>query len=251
MRRRDLLAGLAATGLAGLALPRAHGFGDSGQVDIAELDLGSGTLSRPNAWKRLLYEVVHTTSVECDTRSIRLRPEDPVLFEHPFSILLGNGRFEMPGAEAIEQLSRYLSYGGFLYIDDTTGSDPSAFDESVRALLDILFPTRPLAPLPPDHSVYRSFFLLSRPVGRVARFPFMEGITVGDNTPVMYCRNDLSGALERGNDGRHRYPVVPGGEWQRREGVKLGINLILYALTSNYKKDQAHVKQLMLEGRLE
>ena len=68
---------------------------------------------------------------------------------------------------------------------------------------------------------------------------------------MIYCRNDLSGALERGNDGRHRYPAVPGGEWQRREAVKLGINLVLYSLTANYKKDQAHVRELMLQGRLE
>jgi hypothetical protein len=46
-------------------------------------------------------------------------------------------------------------------------------------------------------------------------------------------------------------PCVPGGESQRREAIKLGINLVLYALTSNYKKDQAHVRQLMKEGRLE
>jgi hypothetical protein len=44
---------------------------------------------------------------------------------------------------------------------------------------------------------------------------------------------------------------VPGGETQRREAIKLGINLVVYALTANYKRDQAHVKQLMKEGRLE
>ena len=41
------------------------------------------------------------------------------------------------------------------------------------------------------------------------------------------------------------------GEDQRREAVKLGINLVLYSLTSNYKHDQAHVAELMREGRLE
>lgn len=246
--RREILAALAAA----LVVPRgARAFGDSSMVDIAEIDLGSGTLTRPNAWKRLLYEVVHTTSVECEPRSMLLPPADPELFEHPFAVLLGNDRFALPTAEGLSQLERYLSYGGFLLIDDTTGAEASGFDDSARELCDLLFPTRPLSPLPPDHSIYRSFFLLDRPAGRVARFPYLEGVTVGTNTPVVYCRNDLSGALDRGADGRHRYPVVPGGEWQRREGIKLGINLVLYALTSNYKLDQAHVRQLMLEGRLE
>lgn len=245
--RRRLLAALAALGLS----PRALAFGDVTKVDIAELDLGPGTTSRPNAWTRLLYEVVHTTSVECEPRSVLLEPADPELFEHPFSVVIGGNRFEQPGVTGIEQLGRYLSYGGFLFFDETTGAETSGFDDAVRDLCNTLFPTRPLSPLPPDHSLYRSFFLLDRPVGRVSRYSYLEGVMVGNVTPVVYCRNDLSGALERGNDGRHKYPVVPGGEWQRREAVKLGINLILYALTANYKKDQAHVRQLMLEGRLE
>ncbi|MBW1877096.1 MAG: DUF4159 domain-containing protein [Deltaproteobacteria bacterium] len=245
--RRALLAGL----VAGLALPRISlAFGRASKVDIAELDI-PGTLSRPNAWTRMLYEVVHTTSVECEPRSVRIAPDDPELFEHPFAALVGREALDGPTTEGLGQLARYLAYGGFLFIDETTGAESSAFDEAVRDLCGILFPTRPLSPLPTDHSVYRSFFLLDRPVGRVARFPYLEGITVGNVCPVIYCRNDLSGALERGDDGRHRYPVVPGGEWQRREAVKLGINLILYALTANYKKDQAHVRQLMLDGRLE
>ncbi len=246
--RRQVLAGVGASLIApGTAL----GFGTASKVDIAELDLGDGTLSRPGAWRRLLYEVVHTTSVECEPRSVLLPPSDPELFEHPLAVLIGNGRFEMPDATGLAQLERYLSYGGYLLIDETSGSDNSGFDTSVRELCDRLFPTRPLSPLPSDHSVYRSFFLLDRPVGRVARFPYLEGVTIKNLTPVLYSRNDLSGALERGADGRHRYPVVPGGEWQRREAIKLGINVVLYSLTSNYKKDQAHVRQLMLEGRLE
>jgi hypothetical protein len=44
---------------------------------------------------------------------------------------------------------------------------------------------------------------------------------------------------------------VPGGAEQRREAVKLSINLMMYSLTSNYKHDQAHVAELMREGRIE
>lgn len=251
MRRRDLLALAAASGL----LPRrAMGFGESSRVDVCEIDLGPGTLSRPNAWKRLLYEIEQTTSVECEPRSIRIAPDDPALFQHPFSILPGDGGFAAPSEAGLEQLERYLSYGGLLVLDDATAAENGPFDRAARDLAARLFPTRPLVPLPPDHSVYRSFFLLRRPLGRVDRFPFLEGVMVGSTTPwtpLVYVRNDLSGALDRTDDGRPAQPCVPGGESQRREAIKLGINLVLYALTANYKKDQAHVRQLMKEGRLE
>jgi hypothetical protein len=98
--------------------------------------------------------------------------------------------------------------------------------------------------------LYRAFFLIRHPVGRLAQLDWLEGVTVGDVTPLVYSRNDLSGALERGPDGRDAMPVIPGGETQRRDAVKLGVNLVLYALTSNYKQDITHVRQLTEEGRL-
>ena len=79
----------------------------------------------------------------------------------------------------------------------------------------------------------------------------MEGVHVGKVTPLMLFHNDLSGALDHTEDGMERYPVIPGGEYQRREAVKLIINIIMYALTSNYKHDQAHVKELIEDGRLD
>lgn len=245
--RRTVLACLASA----MVAPRALAFGEDTHVDIAEIDLGAGTLSRPNAWKRLLYEVINTTSVVCRPQSVRVGADDPELFQHPFAVLLGREAVELPSDEALEQLSRYLAYGGFLVIDDTTGSESSAFDRSARELIRRLFPTRPVSPLPPEHSIYRSFFLIKRPLGRVDRFPWLEGVTVGNQTPLVYCRNDLSGALDRGDDGRARHPCVPGGEGQRREAIKLGINLVMYSLTANYKKDQAHVRELMRQNRLE
>ena len=233
---------------------RALGFGEASRVDVCEIDVGAGSLSRPNAWSRLLYETEQTTSVECEPRSVRLAPDDPALFQHPFAILPGDGGFADVSPSGLEQLERYLAYGGVLVLDDATGSEHGPFDDAVRRLVERLFPTRPLVPLPPDHSIYRSFFLLKRPLGRVDRFAYLEGVTFGSTspwTPIVYSRNDLSGALDRTDDGRPAQSCVPGGETQRREAIKLGINLVVYALTANYKRDQAHVKQLMKEGRLE
>lgn len=249
LRRRDVLAGLAA---AGLVLPgTALGLGESTLVDVAELNFGKGTASRPGAWKRLLYEVIHSTSVECRPESVTVALTEPDFFQHPFTVLLGDGRFTLPPEDELEQLHRYLSYGGFLFVDETSGAEVSPFDDQMRELCERLFPTRPLSPLPADHSVFRSFFLLDAPLGRLGRHRHLEGVTIGNLTPIVYCRNDLSGALERNNDGTHVNPCVPGGESQRREAIKLGVNLMMYSLTANYKKDQVHVRELMEMGKLE
>ena len=182
--------------------------------------------------------------------AFQFAPEDPALFEHPFCVLIGDGTLPPVSDEAVQQIQRFLSYGGFLLIDDASGTPGGGFEGSVRELCSRVFPTRPLSPLPRDHSIFRSFFLLDSPVGRVANSTYLEGVEVGPMTPLVFCPNDLSGALERSPDGRNRYPVTPGGERQRQEAVKLGINLVMYSLTSRYKHDQAHVKRLMEEGRL-
>ncbi len=249
--RRALLLQALAGAAFGLAPRPARAFGAGTQFRIAEIMLGSGTVSRPEAWKRLLFEVIQSTSVGCDPTPVQLGPEDPALFEHPFSVIIANGTLPELSDVAAEQLVRYLSYGGFLVIDDATGTPDGTVARSVQALTQRLFPTRPLSPLPGDHSIFRSFFLLDRALGRTDRASTLEGITVGPISPLIFCGNDLSGALDRGPDGRNRYPVTPGGEYQRREAIKLGVNLVLYALTSNYKHDIAHVIELMQDGRLE
>ena len=72
MRRRAFLAGMSASLLAS----RAHAFGATTRLAVAELDLGPGTLSRPAAWKRLLYELGDTTSVEVGSEVVRHGLED-------------------------------------------------------------------------------------------------------------------------------------------------------------------------------
>lgn len=243
--RRQLLVALSSS----LFIPKVFAFGESNLFNVAELILPAGTLSRPGAWQRALFEVIQSTSIETNPEVVQIEPSDQKLYAHPFAVLIGNDGFDPLSQQAVEMLLRYVSYGGFLLFDDTTGDPEGPFSKSVRRLCQRLFPTRSLSPLRGDHSVYRSFFLLKQPMGRLTVRNYMEGVQIGEVTPLVYCPNDLSGALDRGLDGRDKFAVA-GGEWQRTEAVKLAINLIMYSLTSNYKHDQAHVKKLIEEGRL-
>lgn len=250
--RREVVQAAVASVVAGLSPGRrAFAFGDATAVDVAELDLG-GTLTRPLAWKRVLSELLHVTSVEARPESVAVSPEDPALFDHPFCVLAGRTGFADPSGLAVKQLEAYVSYGGFLFIDDASGDaspGPDSFDASVRRLLSRMYPRRALAPLPPEHAIYRSFFLLSRVPGRVDIAPRFEGLTLDAHAPVVYARNDIGGALDTDAVGLPVEPCVPGGETQRREALKVALNTLLYALTSDYKLDQAHVRQLLLEKR--
>ena len=76
MNRRQLLAGAAAM------LPgTAWALGDASKVDVCEIVLPSGTVSRPTAWERMLYTIQRVSSVEVAQRVVQVAPEDPELFE--------------------------------------------------------------------------------------------------------------------------------------------------------------------------
>lgn len=232
------------------ASSKAWGLGSDSQLDIAEVMSFDGAISRPSSWERGLFEVNRSTSIDANPKTVQVSLEKSELFAHPFAVMIGAEEFPPLSELAIENLRRYLVYGGFLLIDDASGRRNSRFRTSVIRMARRIFPTQVFLPLPADHSLYRSFFLLEEPAGRVKVSEQMEGVRVGSIWPLLYCPNDLSGALERTAGGGDKYPVIPDGEYQRTEAIKLMINLTMYALTSNYKHDQAHVAELLRRGDL-
>lgn len=194
----------------------------------------------PSAAAELMREVVKRTSVEASLVRRELQVLDPKLFHYPFIWIAGRDAFEPFNDEEVDVLRRFLRYGGFLCADDAGGYTGFGFDEAFRFLMERVFPDRPLVRLPSDHALFRSYYLLPSVGGRRLVSPFLEGIVLGDFTPVIYCRNDLGGAWFRDPMGNWSYPCVPGGEAQRLEAFKLGINLVMYALATDYKKDQIH-----------
>jgi hypothetical protein len=165
---------------------------------------------------------------------------DPNLFFYPFLYMAGKYEFEPFSSGEREILRRFLVYGGFLFAEDTMGAKGFGFDRAFRAEMKQIFPNSEMKRLPPDHSVYRSFYLIESIGGRQKVSPYLEGVTLDTWTPVIYSQNDLSGAWSRDRYGRWTNECVPGGEVQRASAFKAGINIIVYSLTSDYKKDLIH-----------
>lgn len=241
--RRSLL-GLGAAALASLALPRRIlALGPGSKFRIGQLVVQGGNWNpRPTALRRLLWEIDKRTSIDVSLEPQETRPQSSV-FDTPFLYLAGDRGFAAPTTREIETLRRFLTFGGFLLIDSAEGRLGGAFDASVRRLVGDLFapPQAGLEPLPPDHVIYKSFYLLSAPVGRLHTTGDLEAVQHDGRASVVYCQNDLGGAFARDNFGNWEYECYPGGEVQRERAFRLGINLAMYALCLDYKTDQVHV----------
>ena len=224
--------------------PRAAAFGDEAGVEIVSLDLGKGPADALSVTERLAWEVRKRSSVEPILEPGRTTLDKPSLFRSPFLYWRGRDEFPPLSEESIEGLRKYIHRGGFILIDDATAGG-EAFDRAVRRELLRAFPALPLKPIPAEHTIYRSFYLLERPVGRVQGPAFLEGITYGDRIAIVYSRHDLGGALQRDKLGAWSQAVVPGGERQREQAIRLGVNLLMYALCTDYKDDQVHAPFIM------
>lgn len=223
---------------------RASAFGDATEVEIVALSVGKGTNGSQAVTDRLAWEVRKRTSVEPMLEPGRARPDDDSLFRSPFVYWRGSEEFPPLSEASIEALRRYVHRGGFILIDDASAGG-EGFDRAVRRELLRAFPARPLKGIPDNHTIYRSFYLLGRPVGRLEGPRFLEGVTYGDRIAIVYSRHDLGGALQRDKLGAWTQAVVPGGEMQREKAIRLAVNLVLYALCTDYKDDQVHAPFIM------
>ncbi len=223
---------------------RAAAFGDQAGVEIVSLDRNTDDQDAVSVTGRLSWEVRKRTSVEPMLEPGKARLSDDSVFRSPMLYWRGDAEFAPLSEAEVEALRRYVNRGGFIIIDDASAGG-EGFDRSVRRELQRAFPASPLKPIPDDHTIFRSFYLLGRPVGRVEGPAFLEGVSRGDRIAVVYSRHDLGGALRRDRLGSWTQAVVPGGERQRERAIRLAVNLVLYSLCTDYKDDQVHAPFIM------
>jgi hypothetical protein len=172
----------------------------------------------------------------------------------------------MPSAEAYQRLNRYLRTGGMILFDtrDADVAGLGGATENGRKLQQLAAPLDipPLEPIPSDHVLTRTFYLLQDFPGRFtsrdvwveaapADAELVEGMpfrNLNDNvTPVVIGGNDWAAAWATDEVGNRLYPVGRGyaGERQREIAYRFGVNLVMHVLTGNYKSDQVHVPALL------
>ncbi|WP_371061010.1 DUF4159 domain-containing protein [Rhodosalinus sp. 5P4] len=171
-----------------------------------------------------------------------------------------------PSDAAYAKLNAFLRSGGMI-VFDTRDADVARFGASSpngRKLQELARPLDipPLEPVPDDHVLTRTFYLLQDFPGRHAarevwveaappdaeRIEGMPFRNLNDGvTPVVIGGNDWAAAWAVDERGQPLYPVGRGytGERQRELAFRFGVNLVMHVLTGNYKSDQVHVPALL------
>jgi hypothetical protein len=245
MDRRTFLQLIAATSAAAVLPGRARAFGDTSRLVFAVGRHAGAWDRRSSGLRRLAFEIGTRTSISTMPQEQSFDLDSPELFAHPFLYITGDGALA-PLAEAqVENLRRYLTYGGFILCD---GEDAAFADSCDRELARVL-PGSTSGRIPAEHVIYKSFYLIDQPAGRLLTRPYLGGVVQGPRVAAVVSANDLGGAWSRDELGSWDYEVSPGGESQREVAFRLGVNLAMYAMCTDYKDDQVHIPFIMRRRR--
>ncbi len=168
--------------------------------------------------------------------------------------------------QALAKIDAYMKQGGLIIFDTQdygrgTGAGGSISGQGEAALQRILgrLDVPRLEPVPENHVLTKAFYLLRNFPGRWDGGQlWVEALDDGTNavrerrarvsdgvTSIIVTPNDMAAAWALDDRGRPLYPTVGGGEDQREMAFRTGVNIVMHALTGNYKADQVHVPALL------
>ncbi len=150
--------------------------------------------------------------------------------------------------KALQNIQYYIDHGGTILFDtrdnlsSTHGGGRNAEKlRSLTASLDI----PPLVPAKEDHVLAKSFYLIDSYTGRYdGGTVWVEEQSASGRdgvSSVIIGSNDWAGAWASSSSG----PRISGGPQQQEMAMRFGVNLLMYALTGNYKADQVHLPHIL------
>jgi hypothetical protein len=212
----------------------------------------------------LIRELLKRTAVEPgDPVAVNIDSDEVAFFPVLYWPVLPNAR-PLP-QPVLAKIDAYMKQGGMIIFDtkDYGQGIPSGYNlrgdgtTPLQRMLGNLDVPR-LEAVPEHHVLTKSFYLLRTFPGRFdGGSLWVEAETPRDSdqgrqarrvdgvSSIIITSNDLAAAWAVDEGGRPVYPVVPGGDRQREMAYRVGINIIMYVLTGNYKADQVHVPALL------
>ncbi len=172
----------------------------------------------------------------------------------------------LPDAEplpdrVLAKVDAYMKQGGLIIFDTKNdGSFGGSLTGGTTTPLGQLLGKLDLPPLqrvPEGHVLTKAFYLLQSFPGRWDNGdPWVEaqaeaadsakrGVKSDGVSSIIVTSNDLAAAWALDDSDRPMFAAVPGGEDQREMSYRTGINIVMYALTGNYKSDQVHVPAIL------
>lgn len=145
---------------------------------------------------------------------------------------------ELPDA-ALANIDRYLAIGGLLLIDTRNAGQSAGARPAATMLRGVDVP--PLDPVTAEHVLARAFYLVRSFPGRTQSTQLWA-----ESANAAEARDGVAALFIGDGDWAAAWAgEVEGGARQRELALRFGVNIVMVALTGNYKADQVHVPALL------
>jgi hypothetical protein len=185
---------------------------------------GGDWYNDPSGEVNMLKYIASNTNIQVDPVFEYVDLASDNLFLYPFIFLTGHGNINFTPQE-VKKLRAYLQNGGFLYVDDDYGLDPYIHKEMKK-----IFPDQDFVELPFSHSIYNCHFKFPKGLPKIhehdAKPPQGFGLFSNDRLCVFYTFECNLG------DGWVDANVYNDPAEIRDASFKMGVNIIIYALTN-------------------
>lgn len=186
-------------------------------------DGGGDWYNGPTEIPNLLAFIAQHTPIRTAEQEAQVALTDDHLFAYPVLFLTGHGNIRF-SEEELRRLRLYLERGGFLFANDDYG-----LDKSFRRELQRAFPDKELVQLPPSYGIFQTPFSFPNGLPKIHDHdgdpPQAWGLFHEGRLIVFY---NVSSDIADGWDDPAVHNDPPE---KRREALKMGVNVIVWALT--------------------
>jgi hypothetical protein len=196
-------------------------------ITLAQIE-HEGDWNPPRDFPSVLEEASKKLNISVRSEPVKVDLKADAVFQYPFLYLTGHKSFSFSENQK-ERLRKYLSRGGFLWIDSCCAQEK--FDQSVRSLLQSILPQSALKSLSVSHSVYHNPWNVQEvTLSRVAMqndftraSQYLEAVEVQNRIVVIYSSKCIGCGFGQGGG------TVCG--IQNDEAKKIFQNILFYTLT--------------------
>lgn len=221
----------------------------AGEIHLAYIRTGAADIDNltQRGLEGLSQVLTARTSVE-PAGIVALNPDTDDLSFFPLVYWAITSTQPTLSGKGLQKIQDYLDHGGTILVDTRDESTtPRGFSGSAGGMnaanlrrltggLDV----PPLVLMPEDHVLTKSFYLIDSFPGRY------NGSTMWVEETSASGRDGVSSLIIGSNDWISAWATTTSSQTRQQEmSMRFGVNLMMYALTGNYKADQVHIPHIL------
>ena len=173
---------------------------------------------------KFLNQIKADTNINANPRFETVKLDSSDLYEHPFSVMTGEGKFSLTSAQR-HNMRRYLERGGFIVA--SAGCSSKLWNRCFASEIKTVFPKTPLQVIEADHPIFHTVYDVtsSRYKSGGAKLPLLKGLEIDGKIVLVWSPEGLN---DTGNAGPN---CCCCGSNEVKSAKRINVNLLAYALT--------------------